>query len=602
MPNNKYPFNFDVNGYLSIDEFHISKIKRLMSFKIQKILLVASLYDSFILEEDGKLDEAISKIYTQRDMGYVPIIKRITNNSKALEVLRNEDYDLVIAISKQDEIYNPLQFAARVKEIRPNSSFVLLLYSSPILEKVSGLYSGSKVIDKIFLWRRDSRILPSIVQLIEDSKNIRRDSKIFNIPVILLIEDSIEFYSLYIPILYDLLWENTESLLREKYTTKERILVKRGRPRVYLTADFVESKNLLEEFGGNLLGIISDCTYKKNGKVVPDIGFEFIDFVRSKFPNLPIILQSNDEKIKDYAKKNNLRYLIKTSPTLISDFKNLFLDLFGFNDLVLKSKDGLELSRTHNLFSLINIINSLPSYVVYDSFKSENLKRWLITRAEFEFASEIYSEEFLCIKDPLILREKLKERLTDMFNKYHSSSVLTFNRSFDYKYWHFSKIGEGSMGGKTRGLAFMNKILNLKFVKEEFKNVNISIPKSIVLETDIFSEFLDLNNLLNFAISEESDIRIANAFINADFPPTIIGDLMDFIRKVKLPIAVRSSSLLEDALYHPFAGIYITKMLPNKLLQKLQNFSLRIISCLALRKLLMLEALQRQHLKCLKIV
>lgn len=563
MFNNKYPFDFDANGYLSIEDFYILKIRRLMNFRIQKILLVASLYDSFILEEDGKLDETISQIYTQRDMGYVPSIKRVTNNSKALEVLQNEKFDLIITISREDEIYNPLQFAANVKEINADSSLALLLYNSPILEKVSALYSNSKIIDNVFLWRRDSKILPSIIQLIEDRKNIRKDKKIFNIPIVLLIEDSVDFYSLYIPIIYDLLWKNTESLLKEKNTSKERLLAKKGRPRIYLTNNFEEAKKIIEEFSGNLLGIISDCSFKRNGKVSSNIGFELIDFVHLNFPNLPIILQSNDETVKEYAKKNNLKYLIKSSPTLISDFESLFLDYFGFQDLSFRNNDGVELAKIHNLNSLINTVNSLPPDVLYEYYKNENLKRWLIARAEFEFSSEIYCKDFITINDPLILRERLNEKLNDTFNKYYSSSVLTFDRSFDYKYWHFSKIGEGSMGGKARGLAFINKILNLEFVKNEFENIKISIPKSIVLSTDIFSQFLDLNNLLSYAISEESDIRIANAFINADFPPTVIGDLLDFVMKVKAPLAVRSSSLLEDALYQPFAGIYITKMLPN---------------------------------------
>jgi len=563
MLNNKYPFDFDAKGYLSIDDFYISKIRQLMSYRIENILLVASLYDSFILEEDGKLEETISRIYTQRDLGYVPAIKRVTNSSKALEVLQNESFDLVIAVIRQDEIYNPLQFAAKAKEINPNISLVLLLYHSPLLEKAVKLYSNSKIIDKLFLWRGEGKILSSIIQLIEDNKNLERDTKIFDVPIVLLVEDSIDFYSLYISILYDLLWKNTESLLKEKFTSKEKILAKRGRPRVYLTTNFEEAEELFRKFGKNLLGIIADCSFKRNGKIASNIGFEFIDLVRLKFPNLPIILQSNDEIVKDYAEKNNLKYLIKTSPTLISDFENLFLEYFGFKDLVFRNRDGLELARIPNLNSLISTISSLPPQMLYDYFKSEELKRWLISKVEFEFTSEIYREEFIQIEDPLILREKFKEKLIESFNKNYSSSVLAFNRTFDFEHWHFSKIGEGSMGGKARGLAFINNILNLEFVKKEFENVNISIPKSLVLGAEIFSEFLSLNNLFSFVISEDSDIRIANAFINADFPPTIIGDLMDFIRKVKVPLAIRSSSLLEDALYQPFAGIYITKMLPN---------------------------------------
>lgn len=267
MLNNKYPIDFDAKGYLSIDDFYISKIRQLMSYRIENILLVASLYDSFILEEDGKLEETISRIYTQRDLGYVPAIKRVTNSSKALEVLQNESFDLVIAVIRQDEIYNPLQFAAKAKEINPNISLVLLLYHSPLLEKAVKLYSNSKIIDKLFLWRGEGKILSSIIQLIEDNKNLERDTKIFDVPIVLLVEDSIDFYSLYISILYDLLWKNTESLLKEKFTSKEKILAKRGRPRVYLTTNFEEAEELFRKFGKNLLGIIADCSFKRNGKI-----------------------------------------------------------------------------------------------------------------------------------------------------------------------------------------------------------------------------------------------------------------------------------------------------------------------------------------------
>lgn len=531
-------------------------LQRLMPFKVRKVLLVASLYDAFILEEDGRLIDLLNQAYQEKNLGYVPVIHRTPDAETALEEIKREGFDLVIAMQRVGEI-NPFAFGSQAKQISPGLPVVILAFQTPELERLLEANDG-KSVDKIFLWQGDGKILVGIIQFIEDRRNAAYDTELIGVPNLLVIEDSVQFYSAYLTFLFDELLKLTHGLLKENLSFTERLLRQRGRPRVHLATDYEEGLQIFQKFKSHLLGLITDVSFSRGKEVDNLAGLEFARSAREELPHLPILLQSSELRTRAYASSLNAGFLHKHSPTLIEDFRLLLLEFFGFGDLVFRDHDQHEIARVPNLEVMSSIIESLPPGVIERQFRNGDITRWLWARTELGLAKELSSRE---IKGDI--RREIKEVLDSWRQKRQRGNVVPFSRRVPIETWHFCRIGEGSMGGKARGLAFMDKILASNFSPTTFPEVEVGIPRALILSTEIFEDFLQRNRLLKFALEEKSDIRIAGAFLGAELSPTLVGDLRHFILEERFPLAVRSSSLLEDALYQPFAGIYITKMIPN---------------------------------------
>ncbi len=529
-----------------------------MPYKVRRVLLVASLYDAFTLEEDGRLADLLNQSYKLRDMGYVPSLARVAGGQAALDRIRQEPFDLVVAMQRLGDM-DPYRFGQEVKCIQPDLPVVILAYQTPELSRLLD-HDQNGSVEKIFLWQGDGKILVGIFQYIEDRKNARHDTHLLGVPNLLLIEDSLPFYSSYLPILYDELWDQTSHLLAETLSYTQRMLRQRGRPRVHLAGTYEEAWAIFQQFQDSLLGIISDVRFPRDGEANPLAGVQFVQQIRQQYPYLPFVLQSSEPQAEVQARELGVPFLRKTSPTLLSDLRQNLSEGFGFGDLVFHA-DHQEIARIPNLQSLTSTISSLPVEILREKFQQGDLLRWLWARTELELV------RFLQSLPPEIagleLRQAIEGALKDQTQRVQRGNVLPYSRRLASAGWRFARIGEGSMGGKARGLAFMDQILATNWPSDHFPGVTVDIPKTLVLATDIFQDFVRSNRLLERTLCQSSDMQVASAFLAAELPPDLVGDLRHFIRDSDGPLAVRSSSLLEDALYQPFAGIYITKMIPN---------------------------------------
>ena len=538
-----------------------AELNRLKPYKVKKFLLVASLYDYFMLEEDGRLQELLLKTYQQWNLGYVPQFVRINGGENALQALKNEKFDLVIAVMRLGDM-DPFTFGRLVKEIDPALPVIGLAFNTPELKRLLEIDDGTAV-ERIFVWQGDGRILLGILQYIEDRKNAVNDIQINGAQSILLIEDAIDFYSSYLPNILSLLHELTEQSLKDDLTFAQKLKRQNGRPRVLLATSYEEASAIFEQFKSNLLGIITDSSFPENKIINPTAGLLFAEKVLCELPNLPMLLQSSELAAEAMASKAGIGYLSKNSPTLLHDLKKYLSSAFGFGELVIKDDRTAEESKVININQLFSIVADLPETALRNSIDRGDLDRWLRARTEFELANTI--KDFLeQTPTPVLeLGIKLKKIIADFRTAGHRGSIVAYSRYFHEDYSQFSIIGSGSIGGKARGLAFLDRILATNFDQAQFPKITISIPRTVVIGTDMFDDFIKENDLLAFAVENNSDNHIINRFINASLPAKMVGDLRDFVRNVRVPLAVRSSSLLEDSLYLPFAGIYATKMLPN---------------------------------------
>lgn len=532
-----------------------------MPYKVKKLLLVASLYDYFMLEEDGRLHELLSKTYQQWNLGYIPHFVRVSGGENALKLIKTEKFDLIVAVMRLGDM-DPFTFGRQVKEIEPELPVIGLAYNTPELKRLLEMDDGT-VLERIFVWQGDGHIILGIIQFIEDRKNAANDTQVVGVQNILLIEDSIDFYSSYMPLIFSVLRNLTENLLKEDLTFSQKLLRQNARPRVHLATTYEEAEMVFEKFKTNLLGIITDASFPRNKVVNPKAGIHFVKKVLADKPHLPILLQSSDAGAELMAAKAGIKFISKNSFTLLRDLSNFLSISFGFGDLVLSDARTADETRIADINQLFKALTYLPEDVLAVALARGDLDRWLRARTEFALADAVQS---YLLQDPqpgAVLGSDLKKIISDFRSASRRGSIVTYSRFFHEDYSQFSVIGSGSIGGKARGLAFMDRILVKYFDPGKYPGVTVSIPRTVVLGTDVFDDFIKENDLLPAAVADHSDSHMANLFIKASLPGKIVGDLRDFIKNVKVPLAVRSSSLLEDSLYQPFAGIYATKMLPN---------------------------------------
>ena len=554
------PFAGTGGSPVSVEQVR-DKIDRLMPFRVKKFLLVASLYDCFVLEEDGRLHELLLETYQQWNLGYVPRAVSVSGGENALKLLRTEAFDLVVAVVRLGDM-DPFTFGRRVKAIHPGLPVVVLAYNTPDLQRLAGMDDGSAV-DRIFVWQGDGHILLGIIQFIEDRKNAANDTQVVGVQNILLIEDDIAFYSSYLPLIFSALRQLNETLLKEDLTFSQRLLRQNARPRVHLATTYEEAEEVVAVFGNSLMGIITDASFPRRKAADPTAGIAFLKAVRAERPHLPVLLQSSDAGAEGMARDLGVPFISKDSPTLLRDLHGFLWTAFGFGDLVLRDERTAVEARIANVNQLFTAVADLSDEVLAASLARGDLDRWLRARTEFALADAVRAFEGQIPRPVAGLGTALRRIIADARAASHRGAIVTYSRHFHEDYAQFSVIGGGSVGGKARGLAFMDRILARYFDPGRFPGVTVAIPRTLVLGTDVFDEFMRENDLLHAAVADHSDGHIANLFIRASLPAGIVGDLRDFIANVKVPLAVRSSSLLEDSLYQPFAGIYATKMLPN---------------------------------------
>ncbi|MDD4235172.1 MAG: PEP/pyruvate-binding domain-containing protein [Bacteroidales bacterium] len=533
-----------------------------MRKRIYRILLICSPYDAFILEEDGRIDGQLFDEYVSLNLRYPPEIVQVSSAEEAIQALSLEKFYLVInMLSVIDK--NPFELNREIKQLYPNIPIVILTpFSRELNLKLATM--EEKYVDYVFCWLGDVAILLAIIKLLEDKLNVDYDVKIIGVQTIILVEDSFRYYSSYLPNLYKLLINQAKTYVSEGLNEHEKMIRMRGRPKLLLATDYEEATELYEKYKSNLLGLITDVRYKRSGKDDREAGFKLVRIIREENPYLPIIVQSSEEDNRDKAFKNNALFLNKYSKTLLHDLRKVILEQFAFGDFVFKNPEtDEEVARVSNLKDLQDCIMHIPGEAIILHSKMNYFSRWLKARALFSISRLFEGLKTTDFQDAEAIKEYVYETISWYRTNHARGIIAKFYRDDYDKYLLFTRLGDGSLGGKARGLAFIDNLISRNFLNTKYENLKITIPRTLVITTEIFDEFMITNDLYKVGLSNMSDDEILKHFVNAKFPESILKDLRKFISIIKNPLAVRSSSLLEDSHYQPFAGIYTTYMIPK---------------------------------------
>jgi len=542
-----------------------------MTHRIYNVLLYASKYDAFVLEEDGRIDELIFNEYTSLNLRYPPRFTLVSSEEQANALLKERTFELIISMPSGDSI-NPFQWAKSVKQRFPEIPIVVLTpFSRSVSKRIAN--EDLSAIDYVFSWLGNSDLLLAIIKLIEDKMNVEEDVDSVGVQVILFVEDAIHFYSSIVPHLYKFVFKQSRSFMTEALNEHEQMLRMRGRPKILLARTYEEGLAIYEKFKNNMLGVITDVSYPQNGEKNKLAGINLCTEIRKQDKHIPLIIESAEEENHAHADSLSAAFLNKNSKTLLIDLREKIIDNFGFGDLVfINPLTGEGEAHIENLKGLQEIIFKISDESLYFHVSRNNISRWLYSRAMFplaEFLKNINVDNFAA-SDLAKVRQIIFDAIVHYRKVKNRGVVAVFQRDRFDQYSNFARIGEGSLGGKGRGLAFIDAMIKRNVSFENFENTQITIPKTVVLCTDNFSEFMELNQLYPIALSELSDDEILKHFLKARIPKRLIADLHAFLRAIDSPIAVRSSSLLEDSHYQPFAGIYSTYMVPYNAESKTQ--------------------------------
>jgi CheY-like chemotaxis protein len=531
-----------------------------MRHRVREVILVASLYDSFILAEDGRLDELVLTEFLDLDLRGTPDLIHASTGAEALILARRRDGHNLIISSAYVSDMSAVELSRAVRAEGLRTPVVSLVYDSRDLATFGANAGG---LDRVFLWQGDVRILPAIVDYVEDRLNVAHDTGEMGVQAIIVIEDSVPFYSSFLPTIYHELMHHSQRLAPEGMNRLQRLLRVQARPKVLLCGTFEEAWHYFTEYQANILGVISDITFPNGGTLAPEAGVEFARVVRARQPDVPVMLQSSDPENEALARSVGAAFLLKGSPMLLHQLRAFMVENFGFGDFVFRLPGGAEVGRAHDLKTLEERMRAVPAESIGYHAARNHFSIWLKARTEFALAHSLRPrkvEDFSTVED---LRWNLVGAIQEYRLQRARAVVADFDRHTFDAGGVFYRIGGGSLGGKARGLVFVNRLLDDLGLRERFPGVTISVPRSVVVGTDVFDQFLEQDALRDFAIHEADDGEIARRFLGAPFPGEIVRDLEAFLDLTRYPLAVRSSSLLEDSQYQPFAGVYRTYMVPN---------------------------------------
>lgn len=563
-----------IDGILDLQKYDFTdtSFDLLMQKRIHRVLVICSNYDNYMLEEDGRIDEQIFNEYVSLNLRYPPIFVQTDNADDAFKILSEGNVDLVISMLslKGTDVF---AMAKRIKERYSLIPIVVLTYFS---REVSLRLEGEDLsaIDYVFCWLGDASLILAIIKLIEDKMNAEHDIEHIGVQAIILVENSIRYISSYLPNIYRIVLLQSLDFQREALNEHQRMLKMRGRPKILLANNFNDAADLYKRYKYNVLGVISDISYKRDGVPDENAGFELCNLVMADDDNVPFLLQSSNSDHKLKAEKMGAGFIHKYSKSLSLELRNFIIQNLAFGPFVFKNPDTLEpIAIATDLQSLQQKLLTIPDNSLEYHATRNHFSKWLNARALFPVAQMfkyIRKEDFDTMDE---MRRFLYVAISSFRLGKGRGVIAKFDKSSFDEYQIFSRIGEGSIGGKARGLAFINRIIKNNKLFNKFPDVLITIPRTVVLSTDIFDEFMDHNNLYSVALSDLPDEEILNRFINAELPGRVYQDFYAYLAVSRNhPIAVRSSSKLEDSHYQPFAGVYSTYMIPrlpdNKLMVK----------------------------------
>ncbi len=535
--------------------------QNLMQRRIFNVLLISSHYDAFMLEEDGRVEEQLFFEYMALNLSSPPRFTQVSSFESAYEQLAGKNFDLIIAMPGVD-ISETFEQAKNIKQLYPEVPIVVLTpFSREVSHRLANEDFGG--VDYVFSWLGNVDLLLAIIKLLEDRMNADNDINEVGVQLILLVEDSIRFYSSVLPTLYKFLLRQSLIFSTEALNEHEKMLRLRGRPKVMLARNYEEAMELYEKFSKNILGVISDVSFQHEGQKDSLAGIKFAKELRRRDPYLPMIIESSESENEKYVREFHGVFIDKNSKKLPVDLGHAIMENFGFGDFVIKNPTtGEELLRIKDLKDLQNNIFYVPAESLFYHASYNDISRWLYSRAMFPIAEVMKMHRFADISEAPAVRQLIFDLIVKYRKMKNKGVVAIFKRDrFDH-YSNFARIGQGSLGGKGRGLAFIDSIIKNYPECDNFNGVTVKIPRTVVLCTDIFDEFMEKNNLYKIALSDAPDDEILKAFLDARLQEELNDDFFALFEVVNRPLAVRSSSLLEDSHYQPFAGIYSTYMIP----------------------------------------
>ena len=569
------------------NKFYLKDVSfvNLMMRRIYNVLIVANPYDAFMLEDDGRIEEKIYNEYMELGLRYPPTFTQVSTTEEAAQVLRSTVIDLVICMPGNAD-NDAFDVARDIKGKFPNIHCVVLTpFSHGITKRMEN--EDLSIFDYVFCWLGNTNLILSIIKLIEDKMNLEHDIREAGVQMILLVEDSIRFYSSILPNLYNYILEQSKNFSQEALNRHAATMRMRGRPKVVLARTYEEAQKLYDKYSDNTLGVISDARFplksaaKAFGNEVmpeekpkhrtdtfgrekcPDAGLQLFRYIRKNDPFVPLIIESSESENRAKAEAEGFRFVDKNSKKMSVDLRRLMEEHMGFGDFIFRDpKTHEEIMRIHSLKELQDNIFNIPNDSMLYHISRNHMSRWLCARAIFPVSAFLKHVTWEKLQDVDAHRQIIFDAIVQYRHMKNIGVVAVFDRMKFDKYAHFARIGEGSLGGKGRGLAFLDNIIKRHPEFNQYENATVQIPKTVVLCTDIFDEFMMSNNLYPIALSDASDDEILKLFLHAQLPDSLIADFFTFFEATKSPIAIRSSSLLEDAHYQPFAGIYSTYMIP----------------------------------------
>lgn len=533
----------------------------LMMRRIYNVLIVANPYDAFMLEDDGRVEEKIYNEYMELGLRYPPTFTQVSTTEEAYQVLRTMNIDLVICMPGNAD-NDAFSVAHDIKAGFPDIHCIVLTpFSHGITKRMEN--EDLSIFDYVFCWLGNTNLILSIIKLIEDKMNLEHDIEEGGVQMILVVEDSIRFYSSILPNLYNYILAQSKRFSTEALNRHAATLRMRGRPKVVLARNYEEAMALYDKFADNVLGVISDVRFPVGGVKDSEAGLKLLRNIHSRNPYIPLIMESAESENREKAEAEGFRFVDKNSKKMSLDLRKMMEEHMGFGDFIFRDpKTKAEIMRIHSLKELQDNIFKIPDDSMLYHISRNHMSRWLSARAIFPVSEYLKKITWERLKDITAHREIIFDAIVQYRHMKNIGVVAVFDRMKFDSYSHFARIGEGSLGGKGRGLAFLDNIIKMHPEFNSFEGATVQIPKTVVLCTDVFDQFMEQNNLYQIALSDASDEDILQHFMRAQLPDSLIADFFTFFEATKSPIAIRSSSLLEDAHYQPFAGIYSTYMIP----------------------------------------
>jgi hypothetical protein len=542
---------------------HFKVFHELMSKKVMYILLVASAYDAYILEEDGSLASRIINEYHGLNLSRPPRITRVDGASKALQMIAAQPFDLVITMPHLGDV-DSFEFGLSIKQLKPNLPVILLAHSVQGLHPLPS-HKDTSGIDQIFIWSGDADLLLAIVKSVEDRRNVDNDTRKAQVRVIILVEDSPLYRSYFLPLMYKEVVNQTQAVLEESLNEEHRLLKMRARPKILMAQTYEEAMELYGRYQPYLFGVVSDTRFACDGQWCADAGLRFLARIKEDIPDLPLLLISNEPENRSAAEKIPVQFLDKNSPHLFDELHAFFLDHLGFGEFVFRRPDGTEVARAANLRELERILPSIPDEPLRYHASRNRFSNWIMARSEIVMASHLRRVKVSDFHDTDALRRYLIDAVHGLRKWRQKGVVVQYDaKTFDCRISDLVKIGRGSLGGKARGLAFVANLLRQSpRLFEKYDGIDLRIPATLIISTEGFDAFVAENDLQASRFQGKSDALIEREFAAAQMPAPIVQDLKDYLQTVRYPLSVRSSSLLEDAHDLPLAGLYKTYMLAN---------------------------------------